>query len=165
MTRARIAWWALTLVTVAAYAALVSLGQMHLDTGDGQQPFDLRIMGYSASEAQTYLDALHPVQVNLYRGVLRLLDTVFPVLFGAWLYISASALRLRPRVLIWFGPAYALADLVENALVSRVLGFHGGAVPDDLVTWASAATQAKFALLAITLILMGRAGIARWRGL
>jgi hypothetical protein len=165
MARARIAWWALTLVTVAVYATLVALGQMHLDTGDGQPPFDLRIMGYSASEAQAYLDALHPVQVTLYAGVLRLLDTVFPALFGIWLYVSARALAVRPRALIWVGPAYAVMDLIENALVARVLAFHGAEVSADLVMRASLATQSKFGLLAIVLILLGRAGAIRWRGL
>ncbi|MGH1354887.1 MAG: hypothetical protein ACRBBS_07410 [Thalassovita sp.] len=165
MTRSRFAWWGLTLLTVLVYAALVSLGQMHLDVGDGQQPFDLRVMGYSADEAQAYLDALHPVQVTLYRGILRLLDTIFPVMFGVWLYVSARALKVRQRPLIWMGPAYALVDLIENALVSRLLAGHGGVVSTDLVAWASVATQAKFTLLAITLILLGRAGIVRWRAL
>lgn len=163
MTRARVIWWALTLLTIAVYATLVSLGQMHLDTGDGQQPFDLRVMGYTAVQAQAYLDALHPVQVNFYRGPLRLLDTLFPVLFGIWLYLSARALGVRPAWLALFGPAYALVDLVENAMVARVLGMHGTQVTEDAVFWASMATQTKFALFAITLILMGRAGLLRWR--
>lgn len=164
MTGARMAWWALTLVTVAVYVVLVSVGQMHLDTGDGQQPFDLRVLGYSAAEAQAYLDALHPVQVTFYGGILRLLDTAFPMLFGLWLFLSARALDVRPHVLIWLGPAYALADLTENALIAQILKWHEAQVPADLVVWASAATQAKFVLLAVTLILLGRAGLKRWKG-
>ena len=164
MSRARISWRALMLLTAVVYVVLVSLGQTHLDTGDGQQPFDMRIMGYDGDAARAYLDALHPFQIAFYQGPLRLLDTVFPVLFGALLFFSARGLGMRPAWLPAACALYAPADLIENVLISRLLSFQGGGVPDDLARLASLTTQTKFGLAAVAMLLIGRAGLKKWRG-
>ena len=86
MTPYRKALIALTLATMVAYAVLIGLGSRYLFLGsEGLRPFDLRILGYTYADATTYIALLTPDQAALYVGPLRMLDTVFPILFGLWM--------------------------------------------------------------------------------
>ncbi|WP_127114849.1 hypothetical protein [Shimia sediminis] len=144
---------ALTLVTAVTYGVLVGVGATHLVLGEARlKPFDLRVLGYTASDAEAYLALIKPSQVTLYTGFLRKLDTVFPLLFGLWLGWCLWGLtrRMHPwsRIILLVVPAsYTLMELCENALVAdMVLGFQAP-VDTTLVALASSYTISKFVTL------------------
>lgn len=154
-------YWALPLATLAAYALLLGYfaPQMMADAG-GAWPFDLRLMGYSLAEARAYLTALSPDGAGVYLGPFRLLDTLVPLLVTATL-----CLPLYRRGQFWFLPAlaYGLFDLAENIAVARLL-HTGPEVEAKAVALASSFTQAKFAALAIAVLLALYAlGRTRWQ--
>ncbi|SMO97392.1 hypothetical protein SAMN06265173_13617 [Thalassovita litoralis] len=155
----RAAWLALTLLVAAVYGILLWLGNQHIFAGDPPlPPFDIRL-GYTPAEARAYLVELHPVQAGLYAGLIRAVDTGFGVLFALWLWLTARGLGARRAA--WLALPYLLTDLTENALVARMLAQGAGAA-DLLIQIASAATLAKFAALAIVLIVLGQLGLRRW---
>lgn len=161
MTRAHPAWLGLTLVTAAVFGAMVWLGNRYLYVGpDLLPPFDARVAGYAPDEAWAYLSAICEEQAWVYMGPMHWLDTLFPPLLGAWIWITLRWLGARRAH--WLAPAYVLADLAENQLVLRMLEAGADGLTDGLARWASAATVAKFAILALALIALGRAGLRRW---
>lgn len=149
----RTALWALAAATAAAYAALIWIGVTRLmPEAGGQPPFDLRVTGYDVAEARAYLEALTDAGRRLWTGPIRWLDTVFPLLTGA--LVAALIWRLgRP----WLAPvpfAYTAADLWENARVREMIAAGPEGVTPDMVEGASAVTQGKFALLAMSVALL-----------
>lgn len=153
MTRYAKSLTALTLVTAVTYGVLVGVGAANLVLGaEGLKPFDLRILGYSLSEAEAYLALLGMSEVNLYTGFLRKIDTVFPLLFGLWMGWCLWGLtrQIHPwsRVILLVVPAsYTLMDLCENALVADLVRGFQGPVDGDLVALASSYTISKFVTL------------------
>jgi hypothetical protein len=145
--------WTLAAATAAAYAALIWTGVTQLlPEAGGQAPFDLRVMGYDVAEARAYLEALTDAGRRLWAGPVRWLDTVFPLLMGTLL--AALIWRLgRP----WLAPVpfvYTAADLWENARVREMIAAGPGGVTPAMVEGASAVTQGKFALLAMSVALL-----------
>lgn len=152
--------WALPVVTAATYAVLVLwFGPQVQQGAGGLLPFDLRPLGYDAAAARAFLTALSPEARDLYLGAVRINDSLFPVLFTLTL-----CLPLRGLPAAWFLPAlgYGLADLAENQAVAALLRT-GPLVDDGSIAWASGLTMAKFALVALA-ILVALAGLRRnWR--
>ncbi|WP_299351625.1 hypothetical protein [uncultured Shimia sp.] len=153
MTRYTKTLSALTVVTAATYALLVGVGMAHLVLGPEKlQPFDLRPLGYSVQDAAQYLSLLNEDKAALYTGLLRRVDTLFPVLFGLWMgWVCWGLTRtLHPwsRVILLVAPAsYTVMDLCENALVAdMVLAFKTPPNP-TLVSLASSYTVSKFVTL------------------
>jgi hypothetical protein len=149
----RAALWGLGLAAAAVYAALLWVGVFRLlPEAGGLWPFDIRIMGYDATAARTYLAALTEEGKRLWSGSVARLDTVFPLLLGA--FLGALLWRLgRP----WLAPLpflYSLADLWENARVREMIAVGPGGLTPDMVQGASAVTQGKFALLAMSVALV-----------
>ncbi|MDX1781791.1 MAG: hypothetical protein R3256_10780 [Thalassovita sp.] len=161
MNRFRLAWWGLTLLTGSVFGVMLWLGNRYLYVGpDLLPPFDARVAGYSPNEAWAYLAAICEEQAQVYMGPVHWLDTVFPPLFGTWIWI---ALRwLGARRLHWLGPLYVMVDLAENRLVFMMLEAGADNLSDAVARWASAATVAKFAILALAFIALGHAGLRRW---
>ena len=153
MTRYAKALIALTLVTAVTYGVLVGVGASNLVLGeDGQQPFDLRILGYTVSEAETYLALIKQPEVELYTGFLRKIDTAFPLLFGLWMGWCLWGLtrHIHPwsRVILLLVPAsYTMMDLCENALVADLVRGFQSPIDSDLVALASSYTISKFVTL------------------
>lgn len=150
--------WALPLASLAAYAVLLGYLTPQLAAqSDGALPFDLRPLGYALADARAYLGSLTPAGAALYLGPMRLNDTVVPILFTATL-----CLPLRRMNQLWFLPAlaYGLCDLSENIAVARLLRA-GSDVEAGAVALASGFTQAKFAALAVAVLV---AVYGLWRG-
>ena len=150
---ARAALRALAAVTAVVYAALIWVGVTRLmPEAGGQPPLDLRIMGYGVTEARAFLEALTDEGRRLWAGPIRWLDTAFPLLMGSLL--AALILRLgRP----WLAPvpfAYTAADLWENARVREMIAAGPEGLTPAMVEGASAVTQGKFALLAMSVALL-----------
>lgn len=145
--------WALAAATAAVYAVLVWIGVTRLmPEAGGQPPFDLRVMGYDMAQARAYLEALTDEGRRLWFGPIRWLDTVFPLLMGTLL--ASLIWRLgRP----WLSPvpfAYTAADLWENARVREMIDAGSDGLTSAMVEGASAVTQGKFALLAMSVALL-----------
>lgn len=153
MTRYAKALIALTLVTAVTYGVLVGVGAANLVLGEGGlKPFDLRILGYSAEDAEAYLSLLQQPEVTLYTGFLRNVDTVFPLLFGLWMggCLWGLTRHIHPwsRVILLVVPAsYTMMDLCENALVADLVRGFQGPLDAELVALASSYTISKFVTL------------------
>jgi len=132
----------------------------HFIAFTGAAPFDERPAGYSLSGVLIALRALGPqglVDYEAYRAV----DLLFPWLLCG--LVAAVMLRLgAARATMWAWLA-ALADTAENALQYAILVTRDDLSP-ELVQWASAATQIKFVLYALMLLMLLAVGArALWR--
>ena len=132
----------------------------HFVAFTGAPPFDERPAGYTLSgvlDAFRQLGAQGLADYQAYRA----LDLVFPWLLCA--LVAAVMLRLAAaRATMWAWLA-AIADSAENALHYRILATRDDLSP-ELVQWASAATQLKFALYGVMLaVLLGVGARALWR--
>ena len=124
--------------------------------------FDLRPEGFDFSTARALLAALGDEGRAFYRIVQQRLDTVFPPLYGMVLAIGLghAGLRLglrRPVVLAaaaLLGAGVAGFDLVENALVARLLVAGPDGITEAGVAWASGFSRAKAAITAVTWTLL-----------
>lgn len=158
--------WGLPLLTLAVYAYLaLYLGSRLTALAGGQLPFDLRVMGYSLGEARGYLRALPPAGYALAQGPMLWADTVFPLLFGLTL-----AWWMRPfaglfgMVCVLAAMSYVALDWGENAIVQAMLTAGPDWVRPLDVMRASTFTIAKFAALALALVLAARQSWRRMRG-
>lgn len=147
--------WFLPLATLAVYAALAGVAGARLSAlSGGLLPFDLRVQGYGLAEARAYLAALPPEGVALYLGLVRGLDTAFPLLMGLtlmwWMRPLAGAFG---AVCLAAALAYVALDLGENAVVAGLLRAGPFEVDPARVAAASALTQGKFAAFALALVL------------
>ena len=161
----RLVNWLLPGVTLAIYAALVTIGVTRLaPEAQGLQPFDLRIAGYTMIEARDYLQALTPRGFALYAGPIWWLDTIFPPLMGLTLAWWMRPLNgLFGFVCVTCATVYVGLDWAENYFVQSIL--NGG--PDFMnygsVVAASVMTQCKFAAFALCAVLAARQSWRRVR--
>ena len=132
----------------------------HFVASTGAAPFDERPAGYTLSGVLESFRRLGPQGLADYEAY-RTLDLVFPWLLCA--LVAAVMLRLdAPRATMWPWLA-AVADTVENALQWRILVTRDDLSP-ELVQWASAATQLKFVLYALMLLMLLAVGARTlWR--
>ncbi len=146
-------WKGLAVLTAALYAGLawIWFAQLVPEAG-GLTPFDGRLLGYSYEDAQAFLVALSDQGRTVYLNDVRLLDTVFPVALGVLL---AWPLWRLPggswRFLAVWPIGYVIADLWENARVAGILRADVTSSP-DVIAFASALTQTKYALLIVSMI-------------
>ena len=132
----------------------------HFVAFTGAPPFDERPAGYTLSgvlAAFRQLGAQGLFDYEAYRAV----DIVFPWLLCG--LVAAVMLRIdAARATLWPWLA-AIADTAENVLQFRILVTRDDLSP-ELVQWASAATQVKFVLYALMLLMLLAVGArALWR--
>ena len=132
----------------------------HFAVLTGAEPFDERPAGYTLSGVLAAFRQLGPQGLADYEAY-RAVDAVFPWLLCA--LVAAVMLRLdAARATMWPWLA-AVADTIENALQFAILATRDDLSP-ELVQWASAATQLKFALYALMLVMLLAVGArALWR--
>jgi hypothetical protein len=133
---------------------------VHFVALTGAAPFDERPAGYTLSGVLEAFRQLGPRGLVDYEAY-RALDLVFPWLLCA--LVAAVMLRLdAARATMWPWLA-AAGDTIENALQWRVLVTRDDLSP-ELVQWASAATQLKFVLYALMLLMLLAVGARTlWR--
>ena len=133
---------------------------MHFVAFTGAAPFDERPAGYTLSGVLAALRALGATGLFDYEAY-RAVDAVFPWLLCG--LVAAVMLRLdAARATMWPWLA-ALADTAENALQYAIL-FTRDDLSPQLVQWASAATQLKFVLYALMLLMLLAVGARTlWR--
>lgn len=149
---------------VLAASALTILVVMNVWTvprieaeAEGVRIFDNRPMGYSIAEAQEFLGALSQRGKEMYLGIQKYLDTLFPILFaiampwGLWLLTPNwhKAARIGLCLIAFLGP---MCDLMENTSV-RVL-LHAG--PEN-ITEAMVKTASNWSVRKWTLDLIASA--------
>ena len=132
----------------------------HFAAFTGAAPFDERPAGYSLSGVLAAFRQLGPQGLFDYE-CYRAVDAVFPWLLCA--LVAAVMLRLdAARATMWPWLA-AIADTAENALQFAILVTRDDLSP-QLVQWASAATEIKFVLYALMLVMLLAVGArALWR--
>jgi hypothetical protein len=132
----------------------------HFVAFTGAPPFDERPAGYTLSGVLAAFRQLGAQGLFDYEAY-RVVDIVFPWLLCA--LVAAVMLRLdAARATMWPWLA-AVADTVENALQYAILATRDDLSP-QLVQWASAATQVKFVLYALMLLMLLAVGArALWR--
>lgn len=138
----RLPFWILFALTMALYLVMVLWSLPLITTeADGLMPFDLRPMGYSPDEAETFLNALSEEGRAFYADTQHKLDTVFPVALALltgwtvlWLYRGPGG-----AILAGLAVLAAAADYMENGAVARLLD---GFDPDVAIA-ASRWTMAK----------------------
>ncbi len=132
----------------------------HFIAFTGAPPFDERPAGYTLSGVLAAFHQLGAQGLSDYEAY-RAVDLVFPWLLCA--LVAAVMLRLdAARATMWPWLA-AIADTVENALQYRILATRDDLAP-ELVQWASAVTQLKFAMYALMLAMLLAVGArALWR--
>ncbi len=168
-----ICYWVLFAATLMVYLAMVAwtLPQIAAEAGN-QQPFDLRLGGYSFDEASAFLAALTPEGRALYLGAQHNLDMFYPAMMALVLLFPLvrftqnwPAVARFLAVIILFGGA--AADYVENALVAKMLHIGAEGLTVSAVKTASFWTLTKSVcttvaflvlLVAMALALVSRLG-------
>lgn len=142
------------------------------EAAGGIAPFDMRPMGYDASDAQAFLQALTPDGRQLYLGVQSQLDTFYPALMAISLGLGMYLLSpVRWKLGRWIGAAFATAgaalDYLENHLVLEMLHWNTEVHAPELVQAASRVTVLKSicTTMAMTCFLAVLAGwlYGRWK--
>jgi hypothetical protein len=106
--------WLLAAATPGVYLTLVLVFGQRVHDGSGGLPvFDLRMGGYSLEEAKAFLSVLTPEARTTYLGPVAWLDTIFPALLAATLYVALLGL-LRP----WTGDAARSRHAALSSAVS-----------------------------------------------
>jgi hypothetical protein len=132
----------------------------HFVAFTGAPPFDERPAGYTLSGVLLAFHRLGAQGLSDYEAY-RAVDVVFPWLLCA--LVAAVMLRLdAARATMWPWLA-AVADSVENVLQFAILSTRDDLSP-ELVQWASAATQLKFVLYGLMLLMLLAVGArSLWR--
>ncbi|SDF92835.1 hypothetical protein [Alloyangia pacifica] len=148
----------LPLVAAFAAALLICMGYytwavLWPGTG-GLLPFDLRVFGYSAAEAQRYLLALSDDARAVYLLEMRWLGLAFRVVFGLAMllgafYLSKGRAWWRRGIFVVLALAWIGADAAENLLINEMLLRGPVALDRALVEWSSLFTRLKYVLLAV----------------
>jgi hypothetical protein len=165
----RVAFWALFAVTAVIYLVMIlwSLPKISAAAG-GVMPFDMRPLGYSFEEAQTFLGALTPEGSAFYLNVQHRLDTAYPALLTATLFFAIRALApgagaLQTLLALVALPG-AVFDYLENISVTAMLNAGRSGLTPELVARASLWTLLKSVFTTIAmLLLLAFAVMALWR--
>ena len=150
--------WAIFGATLVVWGLMALVVAPRLSAqAQGLDIFDMRPFGYSPDQARTFLGALTPQGQAFYLGPYRVFDTVFPILLSITL-----SLPLQRWSWFWSVPAflYGVLDLPENWAVARLVRT-GAMVDDGSIQLASTVTQAKFAMVALA-ILLALVAAGRW---
>lgn len=160
----------LWVLSAAVLTVMVAISVVHL-MPQGLLILDSRVGGYDADAVSRYIDALGPLGIAKYAGPLQSLDTVFPALLAitlaaTFLWVTRGMAAVIRVLCLLPAAAYGLADYAENMFITGLLRSWQGVLDPEMVRWSSALTQAKFAMLGITLgLLLGvvvlRAGKGR----
>lgn len=159
----RLMFWALFATMSGVYLTMAfwSIPLIVADA-DGLMLFDLRPMGYSYAEAQTFLAALSDQGRDFYLNVQQRLDSAYPALMAVVLALAFKQLfrGWQRWAATAFGVAGAGFDYLENAAVAVMLrASDGGAdgLTEAMVATASFWSVLKFATvsLAMTALIAG----------
>ncbi len=158
-------YWLLVIATTLVYGTMILVYGPRLVglSSVGGWPFDLRMGGYSAQEARSYITSLGADGVAFYIGPVMWLDTFFPAMFALVIGIAMWTLLAKRGRILQVGSAlitvaYTVFDYLENATLYKVMSMDLGSVPDHLIESASRWTILKFtfvdAMITILVALM-----------
>lgn len=102
------------------------------EAAGGIAPFDMRPMGYDASDAQAFLQALTPDGRQLYLGVQSQLDTFYPALMAISLGLGMYLLSpVRWKLGRWIGAACAFRRTRSAVPTASGRSFRSIRSPED----------------------------------
>ncbi len=120
----------------------------------GLRLFDMRLTGYSHAEVKDFVAAIGDEGAALYLGWQLWLDTIFPPLLGAvlflcyrWLFPGLPGLIIGAVSLV-----YVAADLLENMAVAAMLRAGADGLTPEMTATASRWTTTKWSLALIGLV-------------
>jgi hypothetical protein len=102
------------------YLLMIFITLAHIETLSGLRPFDMRLSGYSAEQADSLLSALGSSGRQYYLTRQIPLDLVYPALMALTLVSLLKWLGLRGahrklvQIGFWFSIGAAVADYLEN---------------------------------------------------
>ena len=157
MSRAAKTLWGCATLAVICFIALALIAKLWIEP-QGFMIFDSHLRGYSPVMAKAFLEAITAEQTQVYLGIFRQIDTVFPVLatisLAGAIWLNARGVRWGLRGVAALCPlVYLMLDLAENAAVAQMLRI-GPLVFDGSILQASALTQGKWICLAVSFILL-----------
>jgi hypothetical protein len=129
------------------------------EAAGGLAPFDMRPLGYSLAEAQTFLAAIDPETVKFYRNVQLTLDIFYPALITISLVLGIYLL-LPARFGVWRWVIAALPlpiapfDYLENNLIGMMLTSGPDMLSADLVSTASRWTLLKSSFTTASMLIL-----------
>ncbi len=154
-------YWLSFFLTVIIYAIMLfwSLPIIVGQSG-GLLPFDLRVNGYSLTEAKNMLNALSPEAIEFYKNIQAgLLDMIFPALL--FLTISLAYWLLAPSslgnwrfILIIIALVAMIFDYLENFTIINMLGLGAGNINDKIVNMANFFTLSKLIAVSLSLLII-----------
>lgn len=148
MTRIGAARIGTGLLWAALLGAMLWIGQVHVAAAvPGRWMPQAQVWGYSDAALAAFAQTLAETGLTgLYVFSNRWLDGAFAVVFGLW-----TALMIWPRRLlaVTFGALYACTDLLENAMILKVVEAPAAAVSSGKLGVAGYLTAQKFLLLAL----------------
>jgi hypothetical protein len=168
----------LALVINIALGAVMVFGTLARVTefADGLEPFDLRPRGYSIGEARTLIVLMGEEGRRYYATVHQWVANLYPMTFlfsrGLLIWWLTAPGRVTPgrlhpamRFALLLIPVVELVpDYLENVRILEMLST-GGALDSDLVASASADTQTKILLTALTeltCVVLAAMALFRW---
>ena len=120
----------------------------------GLRLLDMRLTGYSFSEAQGFVAAIGEEGVELYLGPQLWLDMAFPPLLGAVLFLCYR--WLFPG---WWGLVvgtlsltFVVVDVLENLAIAAMLRAGAGALTQEMAAAANLWTTTKWSLALVGLV-------------
>lgn len=156
-------YWLLLVITLAIYATMLFWSLPYLtDAAGGLLPFDVRPTGYSPEEARSFLSALFisgSDARDFYLGTQHWLDFFYPALSGiliaVTLFVFSNTWPKAWQIMLVQLPLIGAGfDYAENAAVAGMLRGLPELPSDEIVIAASQLTQAKSALVSISLTIM-----------
>jgi len=157
----------LALGALLCLAVLTHFDRTYLSPG-GLSLFDILPTGYDLNHARAFVGGLGAIEVAVYSGPYRVVDTLFPLLLAALLAVLLYE-RVRrwwvvSQVLLMILPgSYLVMDLAENALVSQIVTSEVSDLRADLVNLASRFTITKFVLFGASVVAVVAAQMLRPR--
>lgn len=142
-------FWVALLGMLAAWSTMNFWTAPRIEELSGGSPLlDKRLTGYSFTEAHSFLAAIGEEGVSLYLGWQLWLDTIFPPLLGAVLFLSYRGLfpGLPGLATGMLSMVYVVVDYLENFAISAMLRAGPDALTPEMVATAHRWTIAKWSL-------------------
>lgn len=156
------------LIGASIYFLMINVTLARLEAFSGHMPFDMRPLGYSATEAATFLEALGAEGRAYYLGHQIVLDTLYPAMLAltliatiVWLGQHMTNSNLV-RIGIAFSAGCAAFDYLENLGIAAMI-LNWPEISALLVLATSAATILKSVLTTVAVLLTLLVGFNRIR--
>ena len=150
----RVFWFVLAAMLVVWLIMNLGTAPRIEEMAGGLRLLDMRLTGYSFDDARNFVAALGSAGIALYLNLQLWLDTLFPPLLGAILFMSFRWLYPGwPGVVIGTLSLSSIAvDYLENAAIAAMLRVGPDGMTGEMAAAASQWTTLKWSLSLIGLV-------------